>query len=128
MVEFITFLATYWWLVILLMAAGAGLGIEIFKFLQLPPEEKKKKIGSFLLGLMIKAEDKLQSAEGQARFEVVLQEFYALCPGWMKDVLSYEDLRSFAQNIFKQNKDTIESVNQIKKTKVLASIGEDVPP
>jgi hypothetical protein len=107
-----------WYIAVCLLGGGAVIGIGIYKFWQLPLAEKKSIIGSFLLGLMIQAEKNLQTAEGQARFEVVLSEFYASkIPTVLKTILSYEKLKEFAQFIFEKNKTIIESANEVKKAK-----------
>jgi hypothetical protein len=103
-----------WWIFALIAGACFGAGMWVHNFMLLPIEEKKKRIGAFLLGLMIQAEDKFKSAEGQARFEIVLQWFYAQCPKWLQGVFTYDDLRKFAQEIFDNKKVVIESA--VKKT------------
>jgi hypothetical protein len=107
-----------WYIAIVLLGSGIGIGILIVKFWQLPLSEKQKIVGSFILGLMIDAEKQFQTAEGQARLEVVLQGFYAKCPSWMKSFMSFDKLKEFAELIFSQNKELIESVNEKKQAEL----------
>lgn len=80
MIEFLTFIKEYWFILVFVVAAISVISIKIYNWLKQPTQEQLKQVQEWLLYAVAKAEDVLGSGTGQLKLRYVYDMFVTKFP------------------------------------------------
>ena len=80
MIEFLTFIKEYWFILIFVIAAISVISIKIYNWFKQPTSEQMQQIQEWLLYAVAKAEDVLGSGTGQLKLRYVYDMFVTKFP------------------------------------------------
>lgn len=105
-----SFIAEYWYLILIGLAAIVVAGLLIYRFFKLPRAEQIQKIKEWLLWAVTEAEKELGSGTGQLKLRYVYDLFITKFP-YVAKFISFEYFSQLVdevlvkfKEIFKQNK------------------------
>lgn len=80
MIDFLTFIKEYWFILVFIVAFIAVVTIKIYNWLKQPTSEQMQQIQEWLLYAVAKAEDVLGSGTGQLKLRYVYDMFVTKFP------------------------------------------------
>lgn len=83
------FIINNWYIIVALLAAGAFIGIMVYRFIKMPASEQLKKVRAWLLGAVTEAEKALGSGTGQLKLRSVYDLFVQRFT-WLAKIVPFE--------------------------------------
>ena len=80
MVDLLTFIKEYWFIIIIAIAIISVISIKIYNWIKQPTEEQIKQVQEWLLYAVAKAEEVLGSGTGQLKLRYVYDMFVSKFP------------------------------------------------
>lgn len=80
MVDLLTFIKEYWFIIIIVIAIISVISIKIYNWIKQPTEEQLKQVQEWLLYAVAKAEEVLGSGTGQLKLRYVYDMFVSKFP------------------------------------------------
>lgn len=80
MVDLLTFIKEYWFIIIIVIAIISVISIKIYNWIKQPTEEQIKQVQEWLLYAVAKAEEVLGSGTGQLKLRYVYDMFVSKFP------------------------------------------------
>lgn len=114
----ITFLLEHWYLIVVLLAVVAVVGIYIGKFLNLPEKEQREKVKEWLLWAVTQAEKELGGGTGKLKlrqvYDLFIQRFPTVAMAISFDTFSVwvDEALEEMRNLLKSNKAVAEIVRR----------------
>lgn len=106
------FFISYWWLIVIIIAAICVVGYIIYAFLKMPTTEQLNKVKEWLLYAVTEAEKELGSGTGQIKLRYVYDMFIAKFP-FLTKAVSFEQFSLMVDEVldkFRAMLDTNESL------------------
>lgn len=115
MIDFLTFIKEYWFILVFIVAFIAVVSIKIYNWFKQPTSEQMQQIQEWLLYAVAKAEDVLGSGTGQLKLRYVYDMFVTKFPA----IAVFISFDTFAKMVdkaldeFKELLDTNPSINEL---------------
>ena len=115
MIDFLTFIKEYWFILVFIVAFIAVVSIKIYNWLKQPTSEQMQQIQEWLLYAVAKAEDVLGSGTGQLKLRYVYDMFVTKFPA-IAIFISFDTFTKMvdkALDEFKELLDTNPAINEL---------------
>lgn len=115
MIDFLTFIKEYWFILVFIVAFIAVVSIKIYNWFKQPTSEQMQQIQEWLLYAVAKAEDVLGSGTGQLKLRYVYDMFVTKFPA-IAVFISFDTFAKMvdkALNEFKELLDTNPAINEL---------------
>lgn len=115
MIDFLTFIKEYWFILVFIVAFIAVVTIKIYNWLKQPTSEQMQQIQEWLLYAVAKAEEVLGSGTGQLKLRYVYDMFVTKFPA-IAVFISFDTFTKMvdkALDEFKELLDTNPSINKL---------------
>lgn len=115
MVDLLTFIKEYWFIIIIAIAIISVISIKIYNWIKQPTEEQIKQVQEWLLYAVAKAEEVLGSGTGQLKLRYVYDMFVSKFPA-IAVFISFETFTKMvdkALDEFKELLQTNPSINDL---------------
>lgn len=115
MIDFLTFIKEYWFILVFIVAFIAVISIKIYNWFKQPTSEQMQQIQEWLLYAVAKAEDVLGSGTGQLKLRYVYDMFVTKFPA----IAVFISFDTFAKMVdkaldeFKELLDTNPAINEL---------------
>ena len=115
MIDFLTFIKEYWFILVFIVAFIAVVSIKIYNWFKQPTSEQMQQIQEWLLYAVAKAEDVLGSGTGQLKLRYVYDMFVTKFPA----IAVFISFDTFAKMVdkaldeFKELLDTNPAINEL---------------
>lgn len=100
------FLLENWFMIVIGICVVIAFGFAIFKFSQLPKEEKYEQVRGWLLQAVILAEKEYGSGTGKMKLSSVYDSFCHALP-WIAKTLTFEVFSEYVDDALKEAKDIL---------------------
>jgi hypothetical protein len=107
------FLISNWVLIIIIIAAIAAIGYEIYIFIKTPKTEQIAKIKEWLLYAVTIAEKELGSGTGQIKLSYVYNMFLTKFP-YLSKIISFEYFSNLVDEVLDEFKNILEQNSNLQ--------------
>ena len=108
----LSFIATYWYLIVAAIAIIALVSIKVYVFLKTPGKEQLNKIQEWLVWAVAQAEKELGSGTGQMKIKYVYDLFITKFPA-VAIFIKYDTFKEMVEKALDEFKDLIDNNIQI---------------
>lgn len=115
MIDFLTFIKEYWFILVFIVAFIAVVSIKVYNWFKQPTSEQMQQIQEWLLYAVAKAEDVLGSGTGQLKLRYVYDMFVTKFPA-IAIFISFDTFTKMvdkALDEFKELLDTNPAINKL---------------
>lgn len=110
----LTFIATYWYLIVAAIAIIAVVSIKTYVFLKTPGKNQLNKIQEWLVWAVAQAEKELGSGTGQLKIKYVYDLFITKFPG-VAIFIKYETFAAMVEKALNEFKEMIDTNRRISE-------------
>lgn len=107
------FLISYWWVILITIAACAVSGYFIYTFIKMPTNSQINKVREWLLYAVTEAEKELGGGTGQIKLRYVYDMFIAKFPFLVK-AISFESFDLLVDEVLETFREMLESNQALK--------------
>lgn len=107
------FLISYWWLILLIVAATATIVYSVYTFVKMPSTVQIDKVKEWLLYAVTEAEKELGSGTGQIKLRYVYDKFIAKFPFLVKS-FSFESFSILVDEVLDKFRELLKTNPQLK--------------
>lgn len=108
------FIVSYWWLILIIIAAICVVGYFIYAFLKMPTTEQLDKVKEWLLYAVTEAEKELGSGTGQIKLRYVYDMFIAKFP-FLTKVVAFEQFSIMVDEVLDKFRDLLNTNESLKQ-------------
>lgn len=110
----LSFIATYWYLIVAAIAIISVISIKVYIFLKTPGKDQLNKIQEWLVWAVAQAEKELGSGTGQMKIRYVYDLFITKFPA-VAIFIKYDTFKEMVEKALDEFKDLIDNNRQISE-------------
>lgn len=101
-------LTEYWWLIVVIVAAGTVGGTAIYSFIKLPNSKQIEAVKEWLLYWVLQAEAALGGGTGKIKLSMVYDAFVQRFP-WLAKMVSFETFSLMVDEVLEKMRSMLQS-------------------
>jgi hypothetical protein len=107
------FLTSYWYIIVIIIAAIAVIGYTIYAFVNRPSSEQLGKVKEWLLYAVTEAEKALGSGTGQIKLRYVYDMFVAKFT-WLARIIPFEQFSTLVDEVLEKFRTMLDQNDNLK--------------